>query len=132
VATGEAVSAELRRRGVEAAGAADLANLVRAGSVDAVQLLRQAGRDIGEVLAGCVNLLNPSVVVLGGAAALASEDLITGVREVVYRRSLPLATANLRIVQSRMGDNAGIAGAAAIVQQEVLAPDAVDALCNGS
>jgi predicted NBD/HSP70 family sugar kinase len=131
VASGRAVLAELSKRGIEVSDPAELAGLIRAGSVDAVHVLRQAGRDIGEVLAGSVNLLNPSVVVLGGATALAGEDMITGVREVVYRRSLPLATAHLRIVQSQMGDNAGIAGAAAIVRQEVLAPESVDALCNG-
>jgi hypothetical protein len=48
------------------------------------------------------------------------------VREVVYRRSLPLATAQLRIVQSATGDLAGVVGAAVMVIDSVLAPDAVD------
>ena len=47
-------------------------------------------------------------------------------REVVYRRSLPLATANLRIVQASAGDLAGVLGASVMVIDHVLSPDAVD------
>ncbi len=45
-----------------------------------------------------VNLINPSVVVIGGPMATAGEHLIAGIREVVYQRSLPLATEHLQIV----------------------------------
>ena len=78
-----------------------------------------------------VNLLNPSVIVLGGSIARAGEDLIAGVREVVYRRSMPLATRDLQIVQSRGGENAGALGAATMVIQQVLSPTAIDAVVAG-
>ena len=64
-------------------------------------VVRQAGRDIGEVVATMVNLINPSVVVIGGQVAGAGEHLLAGIRESVYQRSLPLATEHLRIVTSR-------------------------------
>ena len=92
------------------------------------QLLRDAGRTIGEVLASAVSLLNPSVIVIGGTMAEAGDPLLAGVREIVYRRSLPLATAELRIVQAAAGDRSGIVGAAVMVIDRVLAPDAVDRL----
>ena len=88
--------------------------------------VREAGRTIGEVLASAVSLLNPSVIVIGGSLAMAGDPLLAGVREVVYRRSLPLATANLRIVQASGGERSGIIGAACLVLDEVLAPAAVD------
>ena len=44
------------------------------------------------MLAACVNVLNPAVIVIGGDIAGAGEPLLAGIREVVYRRSLPLAT----------------------------------------
>ena len=56
------------------------------------------------MLATCVNMLNPAVIVIGGDLARADEPLLAGVREVVYRRSLPLATGRLRIVPSRLDD----------------------------
>ncbi len=126
VASGSAVAARLRSRGVEAHTSADVVALVRAGNVEAGQAIRQAGRSIGEVLAACVSMVNPSLIVVGGDLAAAGEMLLAGVREAVYRRSLPLATENLRIVPSRAGEVAGVLGAAAMVIHHVLSPAVVD------
>jgi predicted NBD/HSP70 family sugar kinase len=84
----------------------------------------------GDVLAAAVSLFNPSVIVIGGSLAEAGEHLIAGVREVVYRRSLPLATQHLRIVQSRMGDRAGVIGAAVMVIDHALSAAQVNALAR--
>jgi hypothetical protein len=68
------------------------------------------------------------VIVIGGALAAAGEHLLAGVREVVYRRSLPLATQHLRIVPARSGERAGVIGAAVMVVERVLSPSQVDEL----
>jgi predicted NBD/HSP70 family sugar kinase len=128
IASGGALAAALTARGIPAASSDDVVALARDGSAEAVQALRQAGRDVGEVLATAVNLFNPSVIVIGGTLSRVGEHLIAGVREVVYRRSLPLATEDLRIVQSGAGDEAGIVGAAAMVVDHVLAPAQLDNL----
>ena len=80
-------------------------------------LVRQAGRELGGVLATIVNFFNPAVIVIGGDIAHADEHLLAGVREVVYQRSLPLATRSLRIVRSRLDDRAGVIGAAVMVDR---------------
>ncbi|HEY7594094.1 MAG TPA: ROK family transcriptional regulator [Actinophytocola sp.] len=128
VASGSAIAARLSAAGITAETSSDVVALARAGSVDAVQQIRQAGRDIGEVLATAVSLFNPSVIVIGGSLSQAGEHLIAGVREVVYRRSLPLATTELRIVQSRAGNQAGVIGAATMVIDHALSPFGLDAL----
>ena len=84
----------------------DVVDLVKRGNIDAIQAVRQAGRDIGEVLTTCVSLVNPSVIAIGGSMARVGEHLIAGVREVVYTRSIPLATEHLAIVQSAAAENA--------------------------
>lgn len=122
VASGAAIAARLTASGIPAESSTDVVALARGGSIEALQMIRQAGRDIGEVLATAVSLFNPSVIVIGGALSQAGEHLIAGVREVVYRRSLPLATEELRIVQSRAGDRAGVLGAAAMLIDYALAP----------
>lgn len=61
-------------------------------------------------------------------ASLDPRQLLAGVREVVYQRSLPLATADLRIVPSASGERAGVVGAAVLAIEHVLAPEAVDRL----
>ncbi|MEJ2853075.1 MULTISPECIES: ROK family transcriptional regulator [unclassified Saccharothrix] len=126
VASGPAMAAKLREQGVDATTTADVVRLVRAGSLEAGQVVRQAGRDIGEVLAACVSMFNPSLVVVGGLVAQAGEMLLAGVRESVYRRSLPLATENLRIVASKAGPEAGVLGAAAMVAKHALSPEVLD------
>ncbi|NKX51124.1 ROK family transcriptional regulator, partial [Arthrobacter deserti] len=67
LAGGAALAGVLAGQGRRAATSQDVVDLVRAGAVAAVQAVRQAGRDIGDVLATCVNLINPSVIVIGGS-----------------------------------------------------------------
>ncbi|MEU3457464.1 ROK family transcriptional regulator [Micromonospora sp. NPDC006766] len=126
VASGPAIAAKLRAAGLDATTNADVVALVQAGNPIAGQAVRQAGRDIGEVLAAGVSLFNPSLIVIGGALAQAGEILLAGVRESIYRRSLPLATERLRIVTSQAGANAGVVGAAVMVVQHVLSPTVLD------
>jgi predicted NBD/HSP70 family sugar kinase len=126
IAAGPALAAALRAAGVDAESGADVVRLVRGGDATAVQVVRQAGRDIGEVVATLVNLINPSAIVIGGLLADAGESLLAGIREVVYSRSLPLATEHLRVITSRAGERAGVIGAAALAIGHVLSPDAID------
>jgi predicted NBD/HSP70 family sugar kinase len=127
VAAGPALAAILTARGVPATSGQDVVDLVRAGDLDAIDVVRQAGRDIGDVVATMVNVINPSVVVIGGQLSSAGEHLLAGIREVVYQRSLPLATEHLAIQTSRAGAEAGVLGAAAMAIEHVLSPEAVEA-----
>jgi predicted NBD/HSP70 family sugar kinase len=126
VAAGPAIAAKLRERGLDVESSQDIVDAVVAGEIAALQAVREAGRDLGTVLATCVNLLNPSVIVIGGKLSEAGEYLLAGVREVVYQRSLPLATHDLRIVSTATASRGGILGAGAMVIDAVLAPRAVD------
>ncbi|GGI03445.1 ROK family transcriptional regulator [Egicoccus halophilus] len=127
VAGGGALARELRALGRPAQRPADVVELVRQGDADAVSLVRDAGRQLGVVLAGLVNLLNPAVIVVGGRMATVDEQLLAGVRESIYSRSLPLATRSLQIVRSQLGEDAGITGATNLVLDHLLTPAAVDA-----
>jgi predicted NBD/HSP70 family sugar kinase len=128
VAGARALVRELRKAGYAVGSGAEVVELVRAHDREAVRLVRQAGRYVGEVLAGLVNALNPEVIVIGGDLAEAHEQLFAGVREVVYQRSTPLATRNLQIVPSTLGDHAGTAGAAALAIRHILTPGRVTEL----
>ncbi len=132
IAGGAAMAARLREHGLATESSRDVVDQVLAGQPDAVRIVRQAGHAIGGVLATCVNLLNPAVIIIGGDVALAGEPLIAGIREVVYKRSLPLATGRLQIGLSRLGDEAGITGATVMVLETILAPSAIDAALAGA
>ncbi|WP_068923017.1 ROK family transcriptional regulator [Planobispora rosea] len=128
VASATSILRTLRERGRDVKTLADVVALVRAGDAGTMTVIRDAARMLGEVVATAVNILNPAVVVLGGDVAEAFQPLVSGVREVVYRRSTALSTRNLRIERSRLGPGAGITGCAHMVLDHILAPEAVDAL----
>jgi predicted NBD/HSP70 family sugar kinase len=120
VASGTAIAARLASSGIPAVSSRDVVELVRSGNPAATQAVRQAGREIGSVLATCVSLLNPSVIVVGGSLSLAGDSLLAGIREAIYARSLPLATTELQVVASRTGPDSALHGAAALVLQHTL------------
>lgn len=132
VASGAALVAALRAAGREVDDVPGVVELVRAGDPEAVRMVRQAGRRIGEVLAVAVNLLNPQYVVFGGDLAEAFEPLLAGVRELVHQRAMVTVTRALRIERSVLPDRGGITGCAAMALAEVLAPRAVDAMLAGA
>lgn len=128
LASGPAIARALREQGVDAASGGAVVELVKRGDLDAIQAVRQAGRDIGEVLTACVSFVNPSVIAIGGSMARAGEHLIAGVREVVYTRSMPLATEHLQIVQSAAAENAAVIGASMLAIHHALSPEGIEAL----
>src|SRR3954453_15446725 len=87
VASGRAVARELTELGFPAGSGREVGELLRAGNADAARLTQQAGRWIGEVMATVVCLLNPEVVLIGGA--LASAPLLAGIRGTLYRLPPP-------------------------------------------
>ena len=89
------------------------------GDAASRELIGMAGRRIGRMVATLVNALNPSLVVIGGGVTGVGDSLIAAVRETVYARSLPLATRDLLIVRSSLGDEAGRIGAATVVADEL-------------
>ncbi|MCF3122495.1 ROK family transcriptional regulator [Streptomyces arenae] len=132
VAGGAALARRLADLGLEASSGSDVVRLVKSGNRDAVRMVREAGRAVGEVLAGLVNFFNPDTVVVGGALAAVHDQLLAGVREAVYRRSHPLATHVLRIEPSRTGENAAAVGAGILAVEHALSPRQVDRVLAGA
>ena len=83
------------------------------------RLIREAGRDIGEVLAGAVNLLNPDALVIAGDMAKAYDIFVAGLRETVYGNATAVATRELQILPSTHGDQSGVIGSAAMILDHV-------------
>jgi predicted NBD/HSP70 family sugar kinase len=127
IAAGWALVARMAEAGQPVGHVRDLVALALQGDSFARGLLRDSGRELGEVLAVAINLLNPAAVVIGGDMAAAFDFYVAGVRESVYRRSAPLATRDLQFLAATHGDRAGVVGCAALALDHVLSPLAVDA-----
>src|SRR3954466_11310160 len=125
VASGRAVAAELRSLGFEAGSGRQVRALLQAGEPGAARLTQAAGKRIGEVMATMVCLLNPEVVLVGGA--LASAPLLAGMRETLYRLALPRATRHMALQLGSLGEDAAVAGMTRLVVDQEFSPDTVNA-----
>lgn len=122
VAGGAALATRLTEQHIPAETGRDVVRLVESGNATATRMVRDGGRVIGDVLAGVVNFFNPEAIVVGGVLARAHEPLLAGMREVIYKRSLPLATHHLDIVPTKAGEEGGALGAAQLAIDHVLEP----------
>jgi glucokinase-like ROK family protein len=115
--SGESPALADRLRTAGAVTAHDVAEGAAEGDLTCIELIRDGGRRVGDVLAGLVSFINPSMIVIGGGLAGLGHLLLAEIRSVVYRRSLPLATGNLPVVLSELGPRAGVVGAAALASE---------------
>jgi predicted NBD/HSP70 family sugar kinase len=125
-ASGGALARQLTAEGIPARTARDVVAYVEAGRPEAIAKVGVAGRLIGEVLATAVALLNPAAVIIGGDVAETHEHFLTGLRTMLYERTVPRATRDLLITTSALGDRAGVEGARLMVLEQVFSEEAVD------
>lgn len=131
-ASGAAIARRLREAGRSAPNSRAAVRLAQSGDPEAVSFVREAGLLVGDVLATAVSLLNPEVLMIGGDLAQAQEHFMVAVRERLYQRTQPLATRDLQILTSSLGDHAGVIGNAQLVVEQLFDADAVDrALADG-
>lgn len=130
LASGPAIARALSEQGEPAETGNDIVELVKNGNLAAIQAVRQAGRDVGEMLTVAVSMINPSIIVIGGSMARVGDQLIAGVREVVYTRSMPLATEHLSIAQSAAGSRAAVIGASLLAIEHALSPEGIRAIAE--
>jgi predicted NBD/HSP70 family sugar kinase len=131
VAGGWAIVRTLRQLGHDVDHVRDVVTLALKGDPEALDLIRDSGRRVGEVLSTAVTLLNPEVVVIGGDLAGAYEQFVAGLRETVYQRSTAMATRQLRIRASSFGEHQGLVGCAAMINQHITSEEAVDLAVAG-
>jgi predicted NBD/HSP70 family sugar kinase len=96
----------------------------RAGDPDALAALDQVGRWLGIGLAGLVNVLNPSLVVLGAMHARIHPFVHHSIELELDRRSLAAPRSLVRIVPATLGPDAPMLGAAELAFEPLLADPA--------
>ena len=131
VASANAIARRLTVDGPDGADPVTIAEVrTRLARADpaALAMVREAAALIGEVVATLVHFYNPARVTLGGSVTAASDELLAGVRSVVYQRALPLATRNLVLVNSVLGEYAGLAGAMVLGIEQVLSATDISTL----
>ncbi|NPV71983.1 MAG: ROK family protein [Firmicutes bacterium] len=118
----EAVSSgsAIVRRAIEAgvpgiqreAGAKQVFDAARKGNAEAARIIREAGQYLGIGLAHVACVLDPDVIVLGGAMAAAWDAIVEpAIREM---KTLLPVDAGVRVESAALGPDAGIIGGAAL------------------
>lgn len=107
--------------------AEDVNNAAREGDALAIEVIRESGQFVGDVLASLVNFYNPEMIVIGGGVSNLGNLLLSSIRQTVLHRSLPLATRDLEIVFSEIGPDAGVIGAVNLAMDYMFSLPAVSA-----
>lgn len=82
--------------------------------------LARATEYLGIAVGGLINFLNPETIVLGGGVVEALESYyLPEVRKIALKYSFPNASKDVKIVPSKLGDEAGVLGAAVIAQSHL-------------
>jgi glucokinase-like ROK family protein len=84
-----------------------------------IQLIKHAGKAIGEVAAKLVNFFNPSSLVIGGGLTGFGNIFIGAIREAVISRSPHLATYDLNVRMSELEGKAGPIGAGTLILEYI-------------
>lgn len=85
-----------------------------AGDALAMELLHQAGRNLGYAVTSLVHLFNPQMVAIGGGVSQAGELLMSPVRETVLGGLMPVFREDLQLVRASLGRDVGLYGAVAL------------------
>jgi predicted NBD/HSP70 family sugar kinase len=125
IAGGGALLRDALAAGLPVTSTRQVIELASHGDGAAVELVRNSGRTIGTVLAALVNFFNPHRIVMTGGVAQAGLPLLAGIRETVYRRSMPLAARSLEISVSDAPEMSGRVGAALMAIEGFLDEDAI-------
>jgi glucokinase len=101
----------------------DLRKAIRKGDKFVGQIIEEAAEYTGIAVANLINVFNPEIVVLGGGIIDALEDeMMAIIIETAGDYALPRTTKGIEIIASKLGDDAGIHGAAVLARRETSRP----------
>lgn len=91
-----------------------VADAARLGDRPALAALEEAGRRIGQVIAGVANLLNLEGALITGGASESLDLMREPLEQEIAKRAFAVPARRLKIVRGELGDVAGILGAAGL------------------
>ncbi|NYJ74322.1 ROK family protein [Allobranchiibius huperziae] len=120
VAAGPAICAEVARRtGEPVARLQDVVRAAAGGSGVETDALRQGALALGVAVGGVVNLLDPQLVVITGGVAAAGPSWWSAMDQALRDELLP-ATADVAVLDSELGADAALLGAARLAFERIV------------
>jgi len=97
----------------------DLRKAIKQGDKFVEHIVEEAAKYTGIAVANLINVLNPEVVVLGGGLMDALEDeMMPVVVESAREHAFPGSDKGIKILPSKLADDAGITGGAVLARRE--------------
>ena len=91
-----------------------LASAARDGDQFSIEVWDKVGRYLGVALSVILNTLDPDVIVIGGGVSSALDLMMKTAESEVKTRALYPYTNNIPVTTAKLGDDAGLIGAAAL------------------
>ncbi|MBU0686578.1 MAG: ROK family protein [Candidatus Margulisbacteria bacterium] len=88
-----------------------IARAAKAGDALAKEIIHEIVDVLAKGFAGIVNILNPSLIVVGGGLANIGSLLFTPLNKRVKKYALPTTGRAVKVIKAKLGDHAGVIGA---------------------
>ncbi len=96
----------------------DLRKAIKRGDKLVERVVEEAAEYTGIAVANLINILNPEYIVLGGGVLDALEDeMMAIIVETAHDYAMPGTDQGIHIIASKLGDQAGITGAAVLARK---------------
>lgn len=96
-----------------------LSLLAKKKNKKAIHIWKAMGENLGVMLTGVINVINPDVIVVGGGISAAGSILFNSIRGTVDERAMYIQARHVKIVRAKLGNDAGMIGAALLVKEEL-------------
>ena len=108
---------EARRIFNRAISLEELSTLAKRRNKAALNIWIKVGIRLGIALAGITNLLNLDVIVIGGGVSNAGTVLFGSVRKTINERAMSVQARHVKVLKAKLGNDAGLIGAAILVKE---------------
>ena len=130
LASGKAIAREAVKRiengekssltDIENITAEDVAAAAKSGDALAGDVFARASHYLGVGLVNIVNIFNPEMIIIGGGLAETGDLLLGLARDIVDERAFGISARSVRIVPAKLGNEAGVYGAAVYVIENIV------------
>ena len=110
-----AISRQINGDDAQASTAQTILQLDRAGDTATQNALHDAGTCTGRVLVSLIDMLNPGLIILGGALGAGSGTFLRAAQSAIESGIQPSHQRGLRVMAAELGDRSEVLGAAARV-----------------
>ena len=86
----------------------------------ALQFWEEVGGYLGNTLVNVVNLLNPSLIIIGGGVANNFKFFSPRVKKLINERAMTVHKKMVKVARAKLGDDAGIIGAKVLIEESQL------------